>query len=90
MKAIRTKYLGPTDHKPARISASDEDGNRIIISKDGRLDTEPAHRKAADALCAKMHWCGRLVCGSLGNGYVFVFDPEKRITIGTEERTINL
>ena len=73
MKAITTKYLGPTDTKGSRIVASDEDGNRIILSRKGNGSIEENHRWAAEALCKKMSWEGRLVCGSIKNGYVFVF-----------------
>lgn len=73
MKAIRTKYLGPTDRRGARIVASDEDGNRCIIGYPHELSGEAVHRKAADALCAKMGWTGNLTGGALRNGYVFVF-----------------
>jgi len=73
MKAIITKYHGPTNYKGSRISASDEDGNRVIISKDGSLDTEMAHRLAAEALCLKMRWTGKMVAGAIKTGYAFVF-----------------
>ena len=73
MKAIRTKYAGPTNFKGSRIIASDGDGNRKIIGYDSSLDSEEAHRKGAEALCAKMYWEGELIAGSLGNGFVFVF-----------------
>ena len=73
MKAIKTKYKGPTNTRGSRIIASDEDGNRVTISYPYELSGEAVHRKAADALCAKMGWTGDLVSGSLKNGYVFVF-----------------
>ena len=73
MKAIKTKFKGPTNTRGSRIIASDEDGNRITISYPYELSGESVHRKAADALCAKMGWTGDLVSGSLKNGYVFVF-----------------
>ena len=73
MKAIITKYYGPTDTQGARVSASDEDGNRATISYPYELSGEAVHRAAADALCSKMGWSGRLAGGSLKNGYVFVF-----------------
>ena len=76
MKAIKTKYKGPTDTRGSRIIASDEDGNRITISYPYELSGEAVHRKAADALCVKMGWTGPLVGGSLKNGYVFVFGKE--------------
>jgi len=73
MKAIVTKYHGPTNFKGSRITASDQDGNRVTISYPYELSGEDCHRKAAQALCDKMHWTGELVGGSLKHGYVFVF-----------------
>ncbi len=73
MKAIITKYLGATNTLGARIKASDEDGNTTTINYPHELSGEAVHRKAADALCEKMGWGGDMVCGSLRNGYVFVF-----------------
>jgi hypothetical protein len=75
MKAIKTKYKGPTNTRGSRIIASDEDGNRITIPYPYELSGEDVHRKAAEALCTKMGWRGQLVGGSLKNGYVFVFMP---------------
>lgn len=73
MKAIFTKYHGPTNTKGSRISASDSDGNRVTISYPYELSGEAVHRQAAVALCSKMNWKGELIGGSLKNGYVFVF-----------------
>jgi hypothetical protein len=73
MKAIFTKYHGPTNYKGSRISASDSDGNRVTISYPYKLSGEAVHRKAAEALCIKMNWTGELIAGGTKNGYVFVF-----------------
>lgn len=77
MKAITTKYHGPTNTRGARISASDQDGNRVTISYPHELSGEDVHRAAAMALCSKMGWGllsnQRLVAGSTKTGYVFVF-----------------
>lgn len=73
MKAISTKYHGPTNTRGSRITATDEDGNRVSISYPYDLSGEAVHRKAAETLKAKMGWKGKLVGGSLKNGYVFVF-----------------
>ena len=75
MKAITTKYHGPTEMIGSRISASDSDGNRVYIPYDHALNSEEAHRKAAVAFCAKMKWSGAdtMVGGSIKDGYVFVF-----------------
>jgi len=77
-KAIRTKYLPPTDRRGARIVASDSDGNRVVIGYPHELDGVECHQKAADALCAKLNWTGTLYAGGDGpRGWVFVFahDP---------------
>lgn len=73
MKAIVTKYHGPTDTRGSRIVATDSDGNRASIPYPHELSGEACHKKAADALCAKMGWSGELIGGGLKNGYVFVF-----------------
>ena len=73
MKAIQTKYIGPTNFKGSRIIAFDCDGNKVTISYPYELSVDDVHRKAADALCAKMNWKGNLVGGWIKNGMVFVF-----------------
>ena len=73
MKAITTRYRGPTNTRGARIIASDMDGNRATISYPYELSGEAVHRKAAEALCAKMGWAGSLEGGAINGGYVFVF-----------------
>lgn len=85
MKAIRTRYRGATGLGGSRIYASDGDGNSCYISYPHELASgEPAHRAAAEKLCAKLGWTGRLVGGWLGgNEYAFCFDPQ-----GDQERTV--
>lgn len=76
MKAIRTRYLGPSNVKGSRCKASDEDGNQITIGWDNSLNSKGNHRKAAEALCRKMGWSldhSELIQGSLGKDEVFVF-----------------
>ena len=73
MKAITTRFLGPTAMKGSRITASDQDGNRVTIPYRSELDTATAHLAAADVLCHKMGWSANLAQGSIKNGYVFVF-----------------
>lgn len=75
MKAIVTKYHGPTDTRGARITADDGDGNRITISYPYELSGEDVHRKAAEALRDKMGWTGNLIGGATKDGYAFVFMP---------------
>lgn len=65
MKAVTTKYHGPTNTRGARISASDGDGNRVTVPYPYEKATgEDAHSDAVRALCTKMDWHGMLVCGS--------------------------
>jgi hypothetical protein len=73
MKAILTTYKGPTNTRGSRIIASDSDGNKVTISYPYDKTNEAAHRQAAEALCSKMQWAGKLAGGSLKNGYVWVF-----------------
>lgn len=77
MKAIETKFHGPTNTRGSRITASDCDGNRVTVSTDYSLDSEANHRRAAVALCDKMRWNGAetMIAGSVKGGYVFVFLP---------------
>lgn len=74
MKAITTKFHGLTNVKGSRYSASDLDGNRVMLSTDFALSSEGNHDRAALALCEKMSWTGTLVRGGLANGNVYVFD----------------
>jgi hypothetical protein len=73
MKAIITKYHSATDTRGSRISAKDEDGNRVSIPYRHDLNQLHAHTEAAIALCTKMHWMGRMVAGSIKDGFAFVF-----------------
>lgn len=76
MKAIKTTYHGPTNTKGTRIIASDGDGNQITISRDCAREIVEDHRRAAEALCDKMGWKGKLIGGSLASCMVWVFlDP---------------
>lgn len=78
MKAIVTKRLAVTATKPARIKASDSDGNSITISYPVyAYNAEDAHRIAAQALCSKMRWYGSFVQAGFCNGYVFVFKDQR-------------
>ena len=79
MKAIVTKYIGPTNSRGTRIIASDEDGNRIIIGYPYELSGIAAHAKAARALCDKMKWDGKLIGGAMKNGYAFVFSDSSEV-----------
>jgi hypothetical protein len=81
MKAIRTKYHGPTNTGPARLSATTgEKGQRLIISRwkvPDSFDTgmgNGLHAYVARALCDKMGWNKPLIGGGFPDGtMVWVF-----------------
>lgn len=80
MKAITTKFFGPTNSHGARIKASTEDQS-VTISYDYSLSPEKLHAKAAVALCKKMGWTGTLISGGVKGGYVFVFANSDKFKI---------
>lgn len=82
MKAIITKYHGPTNTRGSRIWASDCDGNRASVAYDDGAGSESGHFQAVRALCRKMDWRGKLVCGSLrGSQLVWVWVFEGNSTL---------
>lgn len=86
MKAIRTKFIGPTNTKGSRIKADDGDGNSITVSFD--YATNNHHWRAADALARKMGWSGQLIEGVIGDEHVFVWsvaDGSSAITVRPNE-----
>lgn len=76
MKAIVTKYHGPTNVKGARMSASDMDGKRVIRSYRHDMNSEDNHKYIAQELCIKMKWSGTLYMGAIKGGYAHVFRTE--------------
>ncbi len=81
MKAIETRYVGPTNTRGSRIIASDGDGNRVTIGYPHELSGMAVHQSAAIALAHKMNWTGRLIGGSTNHGYVFVWDSSEGYVI---------
>lgn len=76
MKVIETKYHGITNRSGARVSAHDQDGNRVSIPYPHELTGEAVHLAAAQALADKMGWKGWLQGGATKRGYTFVFVRE--------------
>lgn len=75
MKAIVTKFHGPSNVRGSRYSASDTDGNKVVLSTDFALDSDGNHDRAALALCAKMGWTKHgLVRGGIMGSNVYCFD----------------
>ena len=79
MKAISTKYIGPSNTRGSRISADDGDGNKITVGYRSELNSDANHAAAAVALAKKMGWTGQLVGGSTKSGYVYVWLDDRAI-----------
>ena len=73
MKAIRVRYLGPTNYRCSRYKASDDCGNSVTVSFNYE-DNQPGH--VARLLANKMSWKGKLVGGQYDNDHYFVFIGE--------------
>ena len=72
-QAITTKYLGPTNHKGARVRARNAAGHTVTLGWDHGLESKQNHIEAAKALAMKLGWeSDRWYGGSMGVGYVFV------------------
>lgn len=69
MKAIQTKYHGPTNTRGSRIIAKC-DGGSVMVSYDHALNNDRNHAAAAQALMRKMAWTGNLEAGTLPDGTV--------------------
>lgn len=77
MKAIHTKYTGPTNTRGSRIIATAEGGHRVVIGYDHALNSEGCHGKAAKALAEKAGWTGQMIGGGMAdNSMVWVFDDK--------------
>lgn len=77
MKAIQTKYLGPTNTRGSRIKAWAEGGHSVTIPYPHELSGMEVHRAAAVALAERMKWPTDLVGGGLPNGdYAFCFNNQ--------------
>lgn len=73
-QAIETKYMGPTNHRGARIKATCIGGS-LIVNWDHSLDVFENHAVAAERLMDKLKWTSAndFAGGQLKSGsYVFV------------------
>lgn len=62
MKAIKTRFSGPTNTAGSRYVAS-AGGRRVTVSRDYALDDGPNHARAAAAIAVKLGWVGEFVGG---------------------------
>jgi hypothetical protein len=79
MLAIQTKYLGPTNSRGARITASAK-SFKVIIPYPYELDGVACHFNAVKALIDKnkLDWpLENMRYGENNQGYVFCFDASK-------------
>jgi hypothetical protein len=76
MKAIETKYRGPTNCRGSRIIATDSDGNRATISYNHAKNSEGNHQAAAFELCERMGWRGVLQGGHTKDGMAWTWIDE--------------
>ena len=75
MKAIRTRYSGPTNTRGSRIHATDSDGNQVSVPHPYHLHHEDAHKLAAYTLMQKMKWPNVLQNGSFGHDEYWTMYP---------------
>lgn len=71
MRAIITKYHGPTNYRGSRISASAGDAGKVFISYPYDKSNEYCHYEAVKALCDKLGWDYPTVWGGTETGYIF-------------------
>jgi hypothetical protein len=77
MKAIRTRYSGPTNTRGSRIHATDGDGNRVTVSYQYQMNTVDGHEYAAYSLMRKMGWNNELAGGGFGRDQYWVMLPRE-------------
>ena len=65
MKAITTRYFGPSCTRGSRMVADDGDGNRVMLPYRCEVNSEQNHANACKALCEKQGWGGQLQAGDL-------------------------
>ena len=79
MKAILTRYLPFTNHKPARIKASAEGVPSVTFATELlHSQSDSNHVAAAKYYALRNNWSGALASGQLPNGdFVHCFIPDQ-------------
>lgn len=89
LKAIETKYHGPTNFRGSRITARAEGGHHVTVSYPHQLSGAACHAYAARQLAEKLGWAGKWHVGGLPKGgYVFVLVCGPVDGHGTEAFTV--
>lgn len=73
-QAILVKFLGPTNSSGSRYKATAQAGS-VTVGADHGMGSDGNAAAAAEKLCKKLGWSGRLAGGGLPNGdacFVFV------------------
>jgi hypothetical protein len=86
-QSIQTKYIGPTNTRGSRVSATSASGHRIILEWDDALNTDDSHKAAAAALARKLDWHGVWACGAAPQGCVFVLQDGYRLMVTPQRHT---
>ena len=76
MKAIETRFHGPTNRRGSRVIATEPDGSSHTHPWDYALNSTQNHASAARALADKLGWNAPQVGGALKNSCVWVFTEE--------------
>jgi len=74
MRVISVKYVSPTNTRPTRFKASDNNGNTATISFRYELNMDGRYQAAADALREKMGWKSPIIASGeqFAGYYVFI------------------
>lgn len=88
MRAITTKYYGPTNHRGSKIKATafNKAGGYLYQEYDDALNLDKNHLEAAKALVKRLMWKGTYVVGYKDSGeFIWVNidekDVERRFTV---------
>jgi hypothetical protein len=76
MQAIRTRYHGPTNTRPSRMSAHCA-AARVSVPVAHELNLDENHKAACDALRSKLKWDNRPMIGGSFDGDTYWVFTEK-------------
>ena len=82
-KAILVKYLGFTNHKPARVKALVHRSLSITVSVSEYGSSDEARLEAAKALAENLSWRGKYIKGTLPNGDTVFVEEDPLDTFGS-------
>ena len=70
-QAIRSRFIGPTNHRPSRLIVTAEAGRKVIPWNHGE-GIEENHARAAEAFARAWGWSGVWYGGAHGDSFWFV------------------